>query len=553
MRLSTVLGIIVSLVFAGGALAAEPADDVIRNARIDLEKYQAQAAGLTPGRAANANRILKLMDLSRERLATSSHREDPSWKETDQAYAALDAQLRTLLDPDTDGQDATGVSPESAETAPAAASMAPAQQASAPGDAPALVSGQRVQVKKLARDMASLRAGIVTSGPSELQDPGIVAARQKSMQQFADALGRYPQLDDPDVQAARAEYEALREALSAEFERARDQLAQLGDVQQALATIEANQATYPVPDALNPPFSPDAATAWVDAAGKARTVAEHNLEQLAIIAPLAWLPNNPGTPQTGAPYDANDVARLQAGAGDSLRRIGEHVEQMSGELDRQMTAAERSLDVRWQEDPTAPDKRYLFLADGQREEAMEFYGGIVDTARSAISLDQALGRDNPRAEALLGRAEEASEAFLANRSLALERSRLPEPKSRDDEREDIARAILENPQYAFGEHGPIVLTTKDIVEREREDSEIEIDDAELTAGGDLKMSGTETTWTYRWKEFKFAVPLRNPDDDSWNIWWITARNYSSGGPRTPLERWVSGEATEGDLILPENF
>ena len=117
----------------------------------------------------------------------------------------------------------------------------------------------------------------------------------------------------------------------------------------------------------------------------------------------------------------------------------------------------------------------------------------------------------------------------------------------------IAEQILSKPKYEFGEHGNIVLTTGEIVERERKDSEIDIDDAELTLSGDIKMSGTETSWTYKWKEFKFATPLKETDSDTWYIWWITAKNFSSGGKNTPLNQWISGGATKGNLILPENI
>ena len=117
----------------------------------------------------------------------------------------------------------------------------------------------------------------------------------------------------------------------------------------------------------------------------------------------------------------------------------------------------------------------------------------------------------------------------------------------------IAKEILEVPKYEFGKYGRIVLTTKEVIDRERKDSEVKIDDAKLTLSGDLKMSGTETTWTYKWKEFKFAVPLKETDSDTWYIWWITAKNFSSGGNRTPINQWISGDATKGNPILKKNM
>ncbi|MDA0339570.1 MAG: hypothetical protein O2910_06990, partial [Proteobacteria bacterium] len=67
------------------------------------------------------------------------------------------------------------------------------------------------------------------------------------------------------------------------------------------------------------------------------------------------------------------------------------------------------------------------------------------------------------------------------------------------------------------------------------------------------LSGTETTWTYKWREFKFATPIKETGSDNWHIWWITAKKYSSGAESTPIGRWISGGATKGSLILKDNF
>ena len=76
---------------------------------------------------------------------------------------------------------------------------------------------------------------------------------------------------------------------------------------------------------------------------------------------------------------------------------------------------------------------------------------------------------------------------------------------------------------------------------------------DLSLSGKITLSGTETTWNYKWQEFKFATPLKEKDSDDWYIWWITAKKYSSGWERTPIGEWVSGATTKGDLILKENF
>ena len=561
IRLSTALLLFGIFIAVSQALqAVEPADDIIRNAAADVERYEGQASGLAPGRSANAARILKLAKLSHERLDGSANKANASWAEVNQRYIALEGRLEELMNP---------AAPKAAEqSAPAAESptapAAPAGQATAAATTPAapkttqetvppLVSGQRVQVKKLTRDIASRREGIVTTGPSHFQDSEEVAARQKSLQQFTDALKRYPQVDDADVQAARSEYAALREALAKEFARAQDQLAQLGDVQASLAMIEANGKTYAAPQALQVPFTADDAKAWVSSASSARTVAEHNLKQLAIIAPIAHLPNNPGTPQGGAPYDANDVMRLQRNSQNALNAVQANYESMATELNNRMQQMESEIGSRWQEDPNNDDKRWLFIGEGQQENADKLYAEALAIAQSSVSLEQALGREPAQANALIAKIDKTKAEFARKREVALQGSRLPEPKSTDSDLLAIAKQILENPKYEFAGHGRIVLTTSEVVERDRKDSDIDIDKAELTTSGDVRMTGTETTWTYKWREFKFAAPVKETGSDTWYIWWITAKNFSSGGPRTPLNKWISGEANKGNLILKKNI
>ena len=79
--------------------------------------------------------------------------------------------------------------------------------------------------------------------------------------------------------------------------------------------------------------------------------------------------------------------------------------------------------------------------------------------------------------------------------------------------------------------------------------EAELHRLDVSLSGDITLRGTETTWHYRWQEFRFATPIQDAASGDWYIWWITARNYSSGWERTPIGRWVSGAAVQGDRIL----
>lgn len=414
-----------------------------------------------------------------------------------------------------------------------------------------LVSGERVRVKKLTRDIKNVQNNLITTGPSHFQSAAEVEKYKKRFNQFNQALTKYPQVNDPDVAAARTAYKSLADALTAEFGRAKKQLAELGNVQARLKLIESNARKYAVPAPLTPPFSAADAQTWLKASSEARTVAEHNKKELAKIAPIAFLPKNRGTVQSGAPYDSDDVKRLSRWADKMFADVQNGYKQTANALDARMKYIEEQFDTRWQEDPES-DKRWLFLDPSQEKEVGEFYEEGKALAKSSKVLEGALGRSAERADTFLDKIEAAKTAFDAKKDIALKTSRLPKPKSKDRKRIKLAKKIMEIPRYEFGEYGPIVLTTKKITEHERKDSEKNFTDAEFHLNGDITLKGTETTWTYKWKEFKFATPIRDADG-KWYIWWITARNYSSGSSVTPMNQWISGKATMGNQILKKNF
>lgn len=535
---------IVFSVFAILPLDGAAADNTIQNAQQDIARFEQQAAGLSASRTSNIRRILKLLDLSYGRLESFANHADPAWQEVNQRFLSLKNQLETLLSSPGSGQLSNSSSKK------ISASKGLSRQTG--NSTPSLVSGQRVRVKKMARDIASVTESLSTTGPSTLQSGEKIKAYQKRMKQFAEALARYPQIDDPDVKTARMHYAQLGKKLSDEFKRAKKQLAQLGNVQERLKTIATNSRKYAPPQILSPPFSRDEAKAWVQNASNARTVAEHNIKELTRIAKLAYLPDSPGPRQPGPPYDGNDVRQLLSNAENSLKLIENSYKSMSSGLKNRMSRIEQDVLSRYQENPDS-DKRWMFISEGRQEEIFDLYDKGIGIAQSSVFLEQALGRTPEQALEILEKIKKAKKDFIRKRDLALETSKMPRPKSEDKKLLAIAKTIIEKEKYGFGRHGRIVLTTKGIVDRERKESEIKIDKADISLGGDLKMSGTETTWTYKWKEFKFAVPLQETENEKWYIWWITAKNFSSGGIRTPLNQWISGKAIKGNRILEKNL
>ncbi len=418
-----------------------------------------------------------------------------------------------------------------------------------------LVSGERVRVRKLARDMESTIQTIDKGGVAPFQDVAYVQKWQKKIEQYRTTLQKYPQVEDPDVQAAAVKLAELENMVAFGVSEAAKQKAALGDVQANLATIEKFMRENPAPQWLPAPFDDEEARQWLLTASRAKNVAQTSLTELQRIAPTAHLPLNTGTVQDGAPYDRHDLDRLASWANDTMRKVDEAVKETASTLKFQFDAQPETLAYYHGLDPEdESDRASAFLAEGVEE---EIYSGLdreLAFARSVVAYQRAFG--NEPAAHTVARVEEIEglrRTYAENRLKALGESKLPEPKSEDEARLAIARAILAKPSYEFGQHGPVVLTTNDIVEREKQVSRAEIKDVDVSLSGTITLSGTETTWTYKWQEFKFATPLKETESDDWYIWWITAKNFSSGGAQTPIGEWVSGAATKGDLILEENF
>ncbi|MEM9603074.1 MAG: hypothetical protein AAGA11_09440, partial [Pseudomonadota bacterium] len=239
--------------------------------------------------------------------------DDPVLLDAKARHGALVAAFNALATggaptetPDTDAN-STPASTAASATPSTSTAAAPAAEAR-----PELVSGQRVRVTKLTRDIQAVQADLITSGPSPLQRASEVERYRAALEKYATGLNRYADYaHDPDVVSAARAYQALRQALSAEYQRARAQLDTLGDVQAILANIEASLRASTVPQMLWRPVTDAEATALVVARDDTTRRATDAIAELRRIAPLAYLDkNNPGTVQQGALYDQSDLNRL---------------------------------------------------------------------------------------------------------------------------------------------------------------------------------------------------------------------------------------------------
>ncbi|MCC5865355.1 MAG: hypothetical protein JJU31_09580 [Wenzhouxiangella sp.] len=327
------------------------------------------------------------------------------------------------------------------------------------------------------------------------------------------------------------------------------------DAQQRLAAIEAELHRLEVPDWLPAPFNALEAAAWVALAADVKEAAQAAIVELQQIGSSVELPLTRGTVQQGAAYDRQDLGRLQRLADNHIRRVDEATQQTHANLRGMFQIQDRELEYFRNLDPANPNHRSnAFLVEGAEERIYGLLDLHAARAESWAAWQRAFTPEITQATAeRIAEIQGMRQRYAEQRLEIIGQSRLPEPASTDTERLAIARQILAQPSYGFGRHGPVVLTSEGITEHEREVSRAEIRELDVSLSGDITLRGTETTWHYRWQEFRFATPIQDADSGHWYVWWITARNYSSGWEKTPIGRWVSGTAVQGDRILESSF
>lgn len=535
------------LVLSPGAGGAEPADGQIRAALDDIARYEQQFPAGARERAANVKRAIRLLGLTRERLDGSPNRADESWLEADGRLNVLLDRLNGMLA----GEDSQPPSPQ-----PSSATAPPASATSASGASAAaaeMISQDRVRIGKLLRDIRSSTETLESNGPKPFQDPGYASGREAIAERYRQTLERYAGFaGDPDVVAAT---EALRDhetLIRAGKENAADVLASIGDPQAALAAIFAHQSTLRPPPPPAFPYEEGSVDAWVRDIARVRQAMVDDHGKLQSLADSAWLPLNRGTPESGAPYDAQDVGMLQGALVREVGVIDENFTTFRNNLDAQAADVARQLDFYDSLDPLDDHARAnSFLGAGQAAENRARLDGFVSLVETVAGLDRLTGRTPPADhEALLRRARDMRASYDTRRAEALATVRMPEPATDDPELVRIARETLADPAYDVGDILRLVINS-DVRDLEKRTSEIDIDDVDVGAGGDLTLSGTETSWTYRWKQYQVATA--EPVGDTHYIFYNTLKYYTAGADTTPLNRWIVANRIQTVEIPRENI
>ncbi len=197
------------------------------------------------------------------------------------------------------------------------------------------------------------------------------------------------------------------------------------------------------------------------------------------------------------------------------------------------------------------DQANACLAAGAEEEMHARLEREARIADAAVQLDERLGRDSLAArQSLAQRVAQTRAAYDAKRRHALELVRMPRAASDSQELVAMARETLANPDYEVGEIARLVVNA-DKVKREKESSEVDIDDVDVSLSGKVTLSGTETTTRYVWEQFQVATA--EPVGEKFYVFYNTLKYFTAGAATTPLNRWLLSRRIQGSEIPQDNI
>lgn len=199
------------------AQASEPADNSIKAAIADVDRFEKQAQSMRPG-ASTAKRTLKLLGLTEGRLNSSTNKAHPSWIETNERLQALKQRLTDLAAGKTPGAPPaksaaptrSGSQPTTTKKAPATTNAASASEQRV-GAALKRMRELEVSAERITAAQPQAAAGIV-NGLTALSK-GMVVSEDKQDSRWGGLVQRYQKLRGAMVQIV-VDSEAKRVAKS---------------------------------------------------------------------------------------------------------------------------------------------------------------------------------------------------------------------------------------------------------------------------------------------------------------------------------------------------
>ena len=527
--------------------AVDPADNQIKGALYDIEKYEKQFGSQTSANPSSIKRSLRLLALTRQRLDGSANKSHTSWIDADKRYTALVTHMNNLANGGASASTSSTAAPQSSTPARQTTTRAPAQASAQP-----MISQYRVRIKKIQRDIASVWDTMDKGGIKPFQDPTYVQKFETSAQGFQESIAKYDQWkSDADVVLATQKLTELVNMIKFGKEYAAKELAELGEVQARLKQINQQIRQLKQPDTPEYPYGEGQLKAWITQLARVRQAATEVYAPLPEIKQRAYLPNSRVTVEQGGPYGLNDVDRLERALIDLTNSIDSNLEVFGRNLTAQLGQIEDGLAYYLEQDPAdRNDQTNHFQGEGRADEVRARLARDKTIAEEAANYSQLLNDSNHSTRlALLQKIEQAANTYEANYLKARELVRMPKAATKDSNLTKIARETITSYDDVGKIERMVINTEKQ--HRTKETSDIEFDDADVSLSGTVTLSGTQTTYFYEWDQFQVATA--EPKGDKYFIYYNTLKYFTSGSTTTPLNKWIMSGRLQGSEIPKENI
>lgn len=471
-------------------------DPLTRQALQRIEEVEKKEAALAAGDVKAANLLLNSLDWAGKRLQAVGDKSDARWKEAQQRYGEVRKRIE----------------------AKAKATPAPA--------------GAGVDAAKLAQLDKEIAAAVANFGllsTKHLADPYRVQSTQKEIDGFTARLAQFPAADEA-VKAVGARLAGFRDTFAAALARLEKDVGAGAEVGRHLATLDAKYDAANLPAAVEPPFTEDALRAWATTVQRWRDT--------EIPADQQFLDDA----AKNAAVDQQHVSRLRSWLDEGWRRrLAEIQQAVRSRLESDVAEGQRVAEFVLATDPQDKDQvANRILGKGRFDEnllRLQHAAAAVAAARvldAVLPGDVAVDRD---AQAAL--ATKAMEHLRRLAVVCLDAVRMPPAASTDAELLRIAASILSSPEHGVPAAERMVINA-DKVRHERREGQLSPDTNRVTV----------TVHTWRWDQFQ-VTSAEKQGDEVW-LWVNTLKRFESGGPTTPIGRWILADRFQLTRILPEN-
>ncbi len=514
----------------------------IKNILYDITKYEKQFAGKTTARKTNVNRALKLLTLTRQRLDQLSDKTDPGWKMADQRHKQLISKLNGFLKQNS----AVAID----NSSPVDESAKAVNRSSAKS---AMISQQRVRIKKIKRDIESVIASMDAGGVKPFQSADYVDRYKKSYDRHKQSLMKYNQFSsDADVISANNKLKEMENMLVFGQQQAAKTISGLGDVQLQLKDIDSKMHAMKIPTIPVLPLKQGEIKIWLTQLASLRKHAVIAYKELEPIKKDAYLPNNRFTVQSGADYDFNDVNRMQRGLKDIASKVSSHIKTLDSNLETNIKMIYSNLSTVDILNPTdALTQTNSFLGKGSAKRVRDSLQKDLDLVTEAMSFATILKNDVSlrKKQILADKIKRSMVLYEENHALTLELVRMPKAVTTDSKLLAAAKKTLANKKYGVGQIQHMVINS-DKVHRSKTTSQAEFNDVDVSLSGKITLKGTSTTYHYKWDEFQVATV--EPDAGKLYLFYNTLKFFTSGDSTTPLNSWVLNKRFQGSEIPKAN-